>query len=297
MKIRHLLASIVVAAIAFGGSAGHAQYPLRQYLSIRAALGPTISPDGKQVAFRSSITGTSQLWKVGEKDKWPEQLTFFSSPINNAFWSPDGSSILVIVDKDGNEQFQFYLVKPDGLSVKPLTENPKVRYNWGGWSSNGKQIFFSSNLRNPEFFDCYVMDIDTKSEKRVFTGDGSYYPGALSHDGKTMAVVKSMSNTDSDLIIVDVETGSTRTVSKPKAEVNYSPVGFTSDDKSLILRTDEGREFVNLASMNLASLKATFIGDEPHDIDIATMSNNGRYLAYKLGQEAFDDIYALPLFG
>ena len=295
MRIRYLLYIIVSAALITSGSQSNAQYPLRQYLSIRSCIGPTISPDGKQVAFRTSITGISQLWKVSEKDLWPEQLTFFPSPINNAYWSPDGSSILVIVDKDGNEQFQFYLVKPDGSKITPLTENPKVRYNWGGWSGDGKQIFYSSNKRKPEYFDCYLMDVESKTEKRIYMGDGSFLPVALSHNGKTMAFIRTISNTDSELYIIDLPSGNIWIAPKPIGEVEVNPIDFSWDDQKLFIRTDQGREFENIATLDLQTRDIRFVRNEEHDVENAVMSTDGHYLAYTVNRDGFQDLEVVDL--
>ena len=79
---RHNLLAIVIT-LAFipaikkpAASQNGQQYPLRQYLNIRGAGFPTISPDGSQVAFRTNITGTSQVWRVSTSSGWPDQLTF-----------------------------------------------------------------------------------------------------------------------------------------------------------------------------------------------------------------------------
>src|SRR5260370_11662755 len=52
-------------------------YSLRQYLNVRGALTPMISPSGEEVAFLTDITGVSQLWRVSSKGGWPDHLTFF----------------------------------------------------------------------------------------------------------------------------------------------------------------------------------------------------------------------------
>src|SRR5437870_1112757 len=104
-KLSCLYRPIAFAILVFAGIASvcadsaaqtnGAQYPLRQYLNIRGAGFPTLSPDASQVAFRTSITGTSQVWKVSANSGWPDQLTFFPSSVNSTRWSPRGDRILV----------------------------------------------------------------------------------------------------------------------------------------------------------------------------------------------------------
>src|SRR5262249_15033857 len=141
---------------------------------------------------------------------WPEQLTFFPSSVGSVAWSPSGSAILAAVDDNGNEQYQFYLVRPDGAQIMPLTAAPKIRHNFGGWSRNGKTIFYSSNARNPQFFDCYLMDVETKQERMVFQKDADLSAAALSPDGKTLIAVDFPSNYNQDIYLVDTTTQQAR---------------------------------------------------------------------------------------
>src|SRR5262249_17774525 len=92
-------------------------FTIRQYLSVRGAVGPTISPNGKEVAFLADITGVSQVWRVSSKSGWPDQLTFFPGGVSNAIWSPARDEILIVADKDGDQKFQFYRVRSDGTGI------------------------------------------------------------------------------------------------------------------------------------------------------------------------------------
>ena len=59
-----LLAALLLSAASFpvGQAVADEPYSLRQYLSIRGALTPMISPSGKDVGFLTDITGVTQLW-------------------------------------------------------------------------------------------------------------------------------------------------------------------------------------------------------------------------------------------
>jgi dipeptidyl aminopeptidase/acylaminoacyl peptidase len=266
-----------------------AQYPLRQYLSVRGAGSPTISPDGSQVAFRTNITGTSQVWRVSASSGWPDQLTFFPSSVQNPAWSPKGDRILVPADNNGDEQFQLYAVTPDGSRLTPLTANPKVRHNFGGWSSDGKKVLYSSNARDARYFDCYVMDVESKSERMVFKKDAVLFPGDLSPDGKLFAAVEFRSNVDSDVYIVDMASGAEKPVTPHTGEVLTQVIGFSADSRTLLVSTNRDREFQNLATIDVASGQMRYLHNEPHDVDGAALSNNRKRLAFTLNKDGFLD--------
>ena len=58
------------------GMAGDQPADISRYLLASGASGAQISPDGDQVVYRSSITGTPQLWSIASGGGQPRQLTF-----------------------------------------------------------------------------------------------------------------------------------------------------------------------------------------------------------------------------
>ncbi len=265
-------------------------YSLRQYLNIRGAGSPTLSPDGAQVAFLAGTTGTAQVWKVASGSGWPEQLTFFSSGVSALAWSPARSELLAVTDNNGDEQYQFYLVRADGTGVTPLTADPKVRHEFGGWSSDGKNLYYASNARDPRYTDCYLMDAATGKERLVFQKDASMTAEALSSDNRFLAASVSTSNVNNDLYIVDVATGQGRRVTPHTGDARYGVIGFSSDAKSLYLTTDQGRETNNLAEMNVATGAITFLQDEKFDVESAQLSPDGRLLAYSANRDGYEEL-------
>jgi dipeptidyl aminopeptidase/acylaminoacyl peptidase len=288
-RMRRLL---ILAATIFpaGYSCAQTVPSLRQYLSIRGAGFPTISPDGSQIAFRTNITGTSQVWRVSSKSGWPQQLTFFPSSVGALKWSPTGNTIIVSADNNGDEQYQLYEVNADGTRIRPLTANPKVRHNFGGWSEDGKQIYYSSNKRDPKYFDCYLMDVASGAETLVFKMNAMTAAEALSRDGKTLIVAEAISNTDVNLYAVEVSTGKGRLLTPHTAEAVYNPIDFSADGKSIYLVTNQDRDFLNLAMIDLENGKLRFVQDEKADIEDARMSPNGRLLAYTINRDGYPDL-------
>jgi dipeptidyl aminopeptidase/acylaminoacyl peptidase/lysophospholipase L1-like esterase len=265
-------------------------FTLRQYLSVRGAVGPTISPSGNHVAFLTDITGVTQVWRVSSKGGWPDQLTFFPGGVANAAWSPARDEILVVADKDGDQKYQFFRGRSDGTGIAPLTADPKVQHQWGGWSHDGKQIFYTANSRDERYFDCYLMDVDSKRARRVFEKDAVLSVSALSGDGKTLAALAMRSEVNYELYLVDTATGKGRQVAKHTGDAKFLVIGFTPDDRSLYLATDLGREFVNLARMDVASGDLKFLSDEKHDIATALLSQDGRWLAFTTNRDGYEEL-------
>jgi dipeptidyl aminopeptidase/acylaminoacyl peptidase/CubicO group peptidase (beta-lactamase class C family) len=266
------------------------RYPLRQYLSIRGAGGPTLSPDGAEVAYLTSVTGTAQVWKAPSRSGWPDQLTFFSSGVSSVTWSPTRKEMIVVADDNGNEQFQLTLVNADGSVVTPLTSDPKVRNSFGGWSKDGKTLYYASNARDPRYFDCYLMDVAAKRARRVFQKDAVLDAAALSPDGKTLAAVEIVSNVNNDLYLVDTATGKGRMVTPHEGDAQYNVIGFSDDGKALYLVSDQGRDFLNLAEIDVATGKMTFLMDEKADVGNARLSPDAHLLAYTVNRDGYEEL-------
>ncbi|MBI3408922.1 MAG: S9 family peptidase [Planctomycetes bacterium] len=263
---------------------------LHQYLSARGAVGTTISPSGNDVAFQTDITGVNQVWRVSSKSGWPDQLTFFPGGVANAVWSPSRDEILVVADKDGDQKYQFFRVRADGAETSPLTADPKVQHQWGGWSHDGKSIFYSANSRDERYFDCYLMDVDSKRPRRVFEKDAVLSASALSRDGKTLAALAMRSEVNYDLYLVDTATGKGREVARHKGDAKFLVIGFAASGQSLYLATDLGREFVNLARMDVTTGELKFLQDEKHDIANALFSPDGNLLAFTTNRDGYEEL-------
>jgi dipeptidyl aminopeptidase/acylaminoacyl peptidase len=265
-------------------------FTLRQYLSVRGAVGPTISPSGKDVAFLTDITGVTQVWRVSGKSGWPDQVTFVPGGVSNAAWSPARDELLVVADKNGDQKYQFFRVRPNGTGLAPLTAGPKVQHQWGGWSHDGKSIFYTANSRDERYFDCYLMEVESKRTRRVFEKDAVLSAAALSRDGKTLAVTAMRSEVNYELYLVDTATGKARPVAPHTSDAKFLVIGFTADGRTLYLATDLGRAFVSLARLDVATGRLKFLRDEKHDTASGLLSPDGRWLAFTTNRDGYEEL-------
>jgi dipeptidyl aminopeptidase/acylaminoacyl peptidase len=278
-------------------AAGRAQDPLRSYLSVRLALNPHLTPGGEEVAFQTDITGTLQVWKVSSAGGWPDQLTFFSSSIAEMHWSPAGTSLLVAADADGDQQYQLYLLRPDGTGLTRLTDYPKASHNLGGWSADGRQVFYAANGRDERFFDCYLLDVRTKRARRVFQKDAVLRARALSRDGRRLVVEEVHTPANQDLNVVDTETGEARRLTPHQGDARYQVVDLSPDGATLYLVTDQGRDFLNLAALDVASGRLRFLHDEAHDVETPLLAPSGRRLAFAINRDGYQELVVWDLPG
>jgi dipeptidyl aminopeptidase/acylaminoacyl peptidase len=270
---------------------------IERYLNIRFATSPSFSPDGKRVAFLTNITGTPQVWMINATGGWPEQMTFYSDSVGFISWSPDGTGLLFGKAKGGDENTQLYWMSPDGSEIRALTNDPNVRYNFGGWSHDGKQISYGSNKRDRNFFDIYVMNTGTGREELVYQQDGSNSPAAWSYNDSQIIVSHESEqlSLDNDLYLVDLKTKAVTHLTPHEGAAQFGNVRFTPDNHSIIFATNDKREFYSLAQMDLASKRVDIIDNTAWDLESLEVSPDGGVLAYTINRDGFSELYVRRL--
>jgi dipeptidyl aminopeptidase/acylaminoacyl peptidase len=270
-----------------------AGFPIERYLNIRSASSPTLDARGERVAFLTNVTGTAQVWSVAATGGWPEQLTFYTDRVDFVRWSPDGTGLLFGKARGGDENSQLYWMSPDGAQVRQLTDAPRVRYNFGGWSADGRRVAYASNQRNPNFFDIYTMDVSSGQESLVYQQDGSNGVAAWSPDGRFIVVSRSSDtlSLDNDLYLVEVASKGVTHLTPHDGATQYGDVHFTRDSRALLLSTNARSEWLSLARMDLATRRIEIIDDTPWDIDATALSDDGQLLAYTINRDGFSELY------
>ena len=103
---------------------------------------PSISPDGKTVAF--SYKG--DLYLIGSDGGEARQLTSNPAYDYSPVWSPDGKTIAFASDRYGN--FDIYAVSIDGGVPVRITTHSAKDTPWT-FTPDGKNIIFSSRIQDP----------------------------------------------------------------------------------------------------------------------------------------------------
>jgi dipeptidyl aminopeptidase/acylaminoacyl peptidase len=273
------------------------RYGIERYLNIRAASSPALSPKGDRLAFLTNITGTPQVWMINAQGGWPEQMTFYSDRVDFVRWSPDGSALVFAKSRGGDENAQLFLLSPDGSEIKALTNAPTVRHNFGSWSHDGRKISYSSNKRNKDYFDVYVMDVSTGREELVYQQDGSNDVEAWSFDDRYLIVSHANEglSLDNDLYLVDTETKQATHLTPHEGAAQFGDVFFAPNGHSIFFGTNDKREYYSLAEMNLQSKKVDIIDDTQWDLAATEMSDDGSLFAYTINRDGFSELYVRTL--
>ncbi len=120
-------------------------------LSVPALSGPVVSPDGRWVAWSWSRLGPAADVFAAPTDGSSAPVRLTESAEGDtmvASWAPDGESVLVTQDTDGDERARLYRVRLAEPGVmEPLTgPDPNYYLRGGQMHPNGRWLFYAANL-------------------------------------------------------------------------------------------------------------------------------------------------------
>ena len=139
-----------------------------------------LSPDGREIVFRSQRMGRNDLWKSNADGSDPQKLTSFDKGWpGTPRWSPDGMWIvfdsrlgehshITMVDSEGRNQHD--VVAGDYENVVP------------SWSRDGRFIYFVSNRTGK--WQVWKRELATGEETQVTRNGG--FAAFESYDAKTL---------------------------------------------------------------------------------------------------------------
>jgi eukaryotic-like serine/threonine-protein kinase len=114
---------------------------------------PRASPDGRWLTF-NNFGPQMEIFVSGADGSGIRQLT--NDRVRNRFpqWSPDGSQIAFMSNRDGKTQ--IWSIKPDGSSLRRLTDS-RTGAGGFGWSPDGLKLAFRG-LEPPDDSKLFLID-------------------------------------------------------------------------------------------------------------------------------------------
>ena len=268
------------------------QYTMAQFMDIVQINGGSFSADDSKILINSKSTG---IFNAVEIDiKTGEQKPVTSSTDNAIFaqgYFPADNRFIYTSDKGGNEIDHIFIKNPDG-SVIDLISDSTAKADFGGWSVDRKKLYYQSNGRDKRYFDLYRVDVSQQKEGQVYPTTQVYKNekglnvSGISADDRYIALSESITTNNSNMYLLDTQSGKLKLLSDHTGDIQFSPQYFTLDGKQLVYLTDEGSEFTYLATYDLASGEKKKLEEAPWDIMYSYLSRNGKYRVVAINNDA-----------
>ena len=274
-------------------------FSIAQLYMTRQIGGSTWSPDGKQVAFISNISGRSNLWLVPAAGGWPMQLTISDQRQASPVWSPDGTWIAYISDHDGDEQWNIFLVSPKTGDVVNLTMSPDSASVEPAWSPDGRQIAYATKPKTGSSYEIELMDVATrhlrhltKNTPKELSNEGPIF----SHDGKFLVYTQShASGKDANVFVVDLASGQSTNLTPHDGQHNYSAADLSPDGQTVLLTSDAHNGYDNVGLLHVATKKIDWLTDDKWELEAGTFAPDGKSLTWTANIDGRSILYSYDI--
>jgi|688.fasta_scaffold02817_3 dipeptidyl aminopeptidase/acylaminoacyl peptidase len=256
------------------------------------------------VSHRAPGSSVNHLFRLAAPMGKLEALTDGPDPVSSAHYEPkEGRFLIYSQARGGNEVSQLYRLDLPSRQSTLLT-NPDERHSFETWFSRSGRFLFSSvpldrtargGTRSTVSTVLRSMDPMNPADIKVMAelpGTG-WNAGTLSKDEKTLIVNRYISANESQVWLLDVESGQRRQVlPAPGSNVRgvHGATRFLPDGSGLLVATDRFGEFRELATFDFKSGELKRItGHIPWDVAGAAMSYDGKLLAASVNVDGKDE--------
>ena len=269
--------------------------PVDDLYYTRSVFGAAWSPDGQQIVFTTDISGRSNLWKVRASGGWPIQLSQSDDRQYSAAWSPDGKWIVYQQDHAGDELWDLWAIPSDGGEAVNLTNTATIREQGPVWSHDGHTVAFAYKPKEGSQYDIALLDWDTHKVHKLTNEQQPGYSWnavAWSSDDKTIYAGRvNPPFTDADVYQIDVKTGKLENLTSHTGTIRYLGSSLSPDGGTILLSSDAKGGYMNIALLDIASRKVTWVTDLKWEAFAGNFSPDGKKYSYVVNEDGVIDAY------
>lgn len=282
-------------SVVSASNSGARPAPIDDLYYTKSVFAPAWSPDGKQIVFVSDLAGRTNLWKVNASGGWPIQLTQSDERQYSPVWSPDGKWIVYEQDHAGDELWDLYAIPSEGGEIINLTNTPAIREQDPHWSHDGRTIAFAYKTKEGAQYDIALLDWKTRKVQLLTHEQQPGYAWSVvawSNDDKTIYAGRvDPAFTDADVFRIDVATGKTENLTPHKGTVRYLASSLSPDGATLLLTSDARGGYLNVALLDVATRKITWVTDVKWEASSGNFSLDGKHFSYVINADGVTDAY------
>ena len=280
------------------------QARLRHLEAARAAWAPAPSPDGRQVAFLTTLFGSRQASTVATEGSYPVQLTDEPGGVVDVrYLPPEAQRLVVTVVREGRRR--LLLVDGDGSALEPIDPAPGEQL-LGGSTRDGKRVFYARVSGEKASLRIYSPETKTSAEIGPPPPAAGHAPpagtvsledglsglvalGPPSPDGRAILALVRRGASEA-VVLADLTSGRADVLATSEKPARFRQPRFSPDGKTVYVLTDAGRSRMGVDSIAVKDHARKTVYAPPQEVDAFALSEDGHRLAVALesnGQDLF----------
>lgn len=230
-----------------------------------------ISPDGKYLSWIAPVDGVINVWiaPAGDISKAKSVTADKARGISDYFWSYQPDILLYLRDSGGDENFHLYSVDLASGATRDLSPFPKTRAFVSDVSPlHPESILVGMNDRQSKWHDLYRVQLTSGTRTLVEKNTQSIAGYLADGNYKVRMALKSRPDGGQDLLAPDGNGGWKKVDGIPfEDSLTTSPVGYTTDGRTLYFVDSRGRNTSALYAVDSASgKKRVLLEDKRADV-------------------------------
>lgn len=216
-----------------------------------------ISPDGNYYSYLANYKDIMNIYvqKVGENEAVRVTNDTLRS-IRGYYWK--GDRIIYLQDVGGDENYQLFSVTSDGTDLKALTPFPGYRTDilddLRFIPGREKEMLVVINKRDKQYFDPYLVNIETGELKLVYENKENYDTWWTDNDGVIRIATKT-DGVNTTYLYRDSEKDKFSELLTTSFKDSFYPQSFDAGNKNIYILSDIGREKIELIEYNPSEKK------------------------------------------
>ncbi len=230
---------------------------VRAILDVHQNFGAVLSPDGRQVLFRSDRGGVSELYlaEVARPKEPARKLVGGPERVASAVFTPDGKAVLFRRDTGADENFHILRIDIDGEGVTDLTPHEALWRDHPLVPRNKPGVMVYSIRKKTALASSVVVQSLSGGDAKVVYADPSPATAVdVSPDGARALLIRQAVG-GYKLLEVDLVAGNARLLyPRDDQPARIEAAAYAADGKRVFVATDSGAESFSLLALDLKSL-------------------------------------------